>query len=339
MYREIKLREGSNFSCETNEIIFLDGYDKALTYFIEDNLYRLQSVLEERGGSLVYMPDLTRKILDSYRPQYYAPQIKKNISIDGLGISMTEQLKQEIIDIDFSAIRGAFIGATDNYSMYLCVVEDWNEKLIEKVFLDFFEFCGSSRVMYSTTSLIGDYKEKKPEDFADDNFHHVIKILSEEIRSKVEELRSYGVSEYIIQSLFHEEQKLSRLVITSDYKIILPDYNDMEIKMEPLPKAIYILFLRHPNGIRFKDLPDYRDELAEIYMNVSNRQDLTSIYKSIENVLDPTKNSINEKCSRIREAFISRFDERLASQYYITGIAGKKKGVLLDRDYVALNYR
>lgn len=339
MYREIKLREGSNFSCETNEIIFLDGYDQALTYFIEDNLHRLQSVLEERGGSLVYMPDLTRKILDSYRPQYYAPQIKKNISIDGLGISMTEQLKQEIIDIDFSAIRGAFIGTTDNYSMYLCVVEDWNEKLIENVFLDFFEFCDSSRVMYSTTSLVGDYKEKKPEDFADDNFHHVIKILSEEIRSKVEELRSYGVSEYIIQSLFHEEQKLSRLVITSDYKIILPDYNDMEIKMEPLPKAIYILFLRHPNGIRFKDLTDYRDELAEIYINVTNRQDLASIYKSIENVLDPTKNSINEKCSRIREAFISRFDERLASQYYITGIAGKKKGVLLDREHVVLNFR
>ena len=338
MYKEIKLREGSNFSCETNEIIFLDGYDKALTYFIEDDLYRLQSVLEERGGSLVYMPDLTRKILGSSRPQYYAPQIKENISIDGLGVSMTEQLKQEIIDIDFSAIRGAFISATDNYSMYLCVVEDWNENLIEKVFLDFFEFCGSSRVMYSTIGLIDDYKEKKPEDFADDNFHHAIKILSEEIRSKIEELRSYGVSEYIIQSLFHEEQKLSRLVITSDYKIILPDYNDMEIKMEPLPKAIYILFLRHPNGIRFKDLPDYRDELAEIYMNVSNRQDLTSIYKSIENVLDPTKNSINEKCSRIREAFISRFDERLASQYYITGIAGKKKGVLLDRDYVELNY-
>ena len=253
--------------------------------------------------------------------------------------SMTEQLKQEIADVDFNAIRGAFIGSTDNYSLFICEVEEWNDKLIESTILDFFEFCGSSRVMYSTIGLIDDYEERKPEDFADDNFHHAIQILSEEIRSKVEELRSYGVSEYIIQSLFHEEQKLSRLVITSDYKIILPDYNDMEIKMEPLPKAIYILFLRHPNGIRFKDLTDYRDELADIYINVTNRQDLASIYKSIENVLDPTKNSINEKCSRIREAFISRFDERLASHYYITGIAGKKKGVLLDRELVVLNFR
>ena len=339
MYKEIKLRDGSSFSCEKDEIIFLDGYDKALTYFIEDNLHRLQSILVEQGGSLVYLPDLTRKILCSSSPQYYAPQIKGNISFDDLTKSMTEQLKQEIADVDFSAIRGAFIGSTDNCSMFLCVVEEWNNQLIESSILDFFEFCGSTRVMYSTIGLIDDYEERTPEDFADDNFHHAIKILSDEIKSKVEELRSYGVSEYIIQSLFQEKQKISRLVITSDYKIILPDYNEMEIKMEPLPKAIYILFLRHPGGIRFKDLPDYRDELAYIYMNLTNRQDLSSIYKSIENVLDPTKNSINEKCSRIREAFISKFDERLAAQYYITGIAGKKKGVLLDRDYVVLNLR
>ena len=30
-----------------------------------------------------------------------------------------------------------------------------------------------------------------------------------------------------------------RLVITKDYRIVLPDYNNMEIKMEPLVKAVY----------------------------------------------------------------------------------------------------
>ena len=46
---------------------------------------------------------------------------------------------------------------------------------------------------------------------------------------------------------------------------MLPDYNDMEIKMEPIVKAVYLLFLKHPEGIAFKCLPDYRQELAEIY--------------------------------------------------------------------------
>lgn len=124
MYKEIKLRDGSSFSCEKDEIIFLDGYDKALTYFIEDNLHRLQSILVEQGGSLVYLPDMTGKILCSSRPQYYAPQIKENIPFDGFAKSMTEQLKQEIADVDFNAIRGAFIGSTDNYSLFICEVEE-----------------------------------------------------------------------------------------------------------------------------------------------------------------------------------------------------------------------
>ena len=32
--------------------------------------------------------------------------------------------------------------------------------------------------MYSTIGLIDDYKENKPEDFADDNFHHAIKMIN-----------------------------------------------------------------------------------------------------------------------------------------------------------------
>ena len=128
-----------------------------------------------------------------------------------------------------------------------------------------------------------------------------------------------------------EKRGYLRGVITEDYKFILPDYNNMEIKMEPLPKAVYMLFLNHPEGIRFKDLPCYREELARIYLNVTNRNDFYAAYQSILNVTDPTKNSINEKCSRIKEAFISRFDDKLSSHYYITGLAGEKKGVRLSR--------
>lgn len=42
-------------------------------------------------------------------------------------------------------------------------------------------------------------------------------------------------------------------------RILLPDYGDREIKMTPLAKAVYLLFLRHPMGIKFKCLPDHRN--------------------------------------------------------------------------------
>ena len=44
--------------------------------------------------------------------------------------------------------------------------------------------------------------------------------------------------------------------------------SNMEIKMEPLVKSVYLLFLKHPEGIMFKCLPEYREELAQIYNRI-----------------------------------------------------------------------
>ena len=45
-------------------------------------------------------------------------------------------------------------------------------------------------------------------------------------------------------------------------------------------------------------------------------------------------NSINEKCARIRGAFISQFDESLAKHYYINGKRGEVKKIALPHDLV-----
>ena len=85
----------------------------------------------------------------------------------------------------------------------------------------------------------------------------------------------------------------------------------------------------------FKELPCYRDEFMEIYKRLTNRRDAVAL-RSAERVLNPMYKSINEKCSRIREAFISRFDDTLACKYYITSYYQLKKWIELDRDLVDL---
>ena len=104
--------------------------------------------------------------------------------------------------------------------------------------------------------------------------------------------------------------------------------------MTPLPKAVYLLFLKHPEGILFKNLPDYRRELETIYYALTHRLDDEKIKESILRVTDPTDNSINEKCSRIREAFLSHFTEELAKNYYITGYKFSPKRVTLPRELI-----
>lgn len=127
--------------------------------------------------------------------------------------------------------------------------------------------------------------------------------------------------------------KISRLTIAKDCTILLSDYQK-EVKMEPIVKAVYLLFLKHPEGIAFKCLPDYREELLGIYQKIKPFGLTERAIRSIEDVTNPLLNSINEKCSRVRAAFLSEVDPTLLEQYIITGKSGEIKKVMLPRDLV-----
>lgn len=158
--------------------------------------------------------------------------------------------------------------------------------------------------------------------------------LIEEVKIKITMLRQRGISQYLLEQLIHPDDRLSRLVITKDFRLILPDYNNMEIKLEPLAKAVYLLFLNHPEGILFKYLPDYREELAKIYNRLKPTGLTDRAIQSIEDVTNPLLNSINEKCARIRGAFVGQFDDHIARHYYIDGHRGEAKKIALPRELV-----
>ncbi|MBO6189948.1 MAG: hypothetical protein J6N92_03955 [Alloprevotella sp.] len=169
---------------------------------------------------------------------------------------------------------------------------------------------------------------------ADERFDSDVTILLEQAKLTIEKLRRHGIAQWMLEELVREKVKLSRLIVTPSYHIVLPDYDEMEIAMTPLPRAVYLLFLRHQEGIPFSYLPDYFKELYALYEHVSRMADTNAMRRSIEDVTDPLKNSINEKCARIREAFLKRIDDQIARHYYITGKRGEAKRIVLDRDLV-----
>jgi hypothetical protein len=83
-----------------------------------------------------------------------------------------------------------------------------------------------------------------------------------------------------------------------------------------------------------KELYKHKQELLYIYGRISNRSDLDQMQNSINDMTNATSNSVNEKCSRIKEAFVSKIDERIASSYFITGERQEPKRILLDRSMV-----
>lgn len=134
--------------------------------------------------------------------------------------------------------------------------------------------------------------------------------------------------------LLKDSITLSPILVDRHYKIFLPAFGHQEVKMHALPKALYLFYLRHPEGVAFKELYLHHPELLRIYYKVTNKSDKQEIIKAIDDLVDMTNPSINQKTSRIRESFRQLMDEETASHYYISGNPGEPKKILLSPDLI-----
>ena len=151
---------------------------------------------------------------------------------------------------------------------------------------------------------------------------------AQELKRLVSQLQAEGRNDLLLKAigvpLLEElrieaaKGKLSRLVITKDYRFILADYNNKEVELQPVHKAVYLLFLAHPEGIEFKRLADYRAELTRYYMATAKMMDKEKVLESVDHLINPLDNAINEKCSRIKKVFLEMMDEYTASYYIIS---------------------
>ena len=148
-----------------------------------------------------------------------------------------------------------------------------------------------------------------------------------ELKRLIEQLQAEGRNDLLLKAigvpLLEElrieaaKGRLSRLVITEDYRFILEDYHK-EVELQPVHKAVYLLFLAHPEGIEFKRLANYREELTRYYMATAKIMDKEKVMESVDHLINPLDNAINEKCSRIKKVFLELMDEYTASYYIIS---------------------
>ena len=152
--------------------------------------------------------------------------------------------------------------------------------------------------------------------------------MATEIRMLTEQLHTMGRNDLVLHAIgvpMLEELRieaaraqLSRLLITRDFRFFLLDYERKEVEMQPVHKAVYLLFLAHPEGIEFKRLSEYRNELLRYYRATARQMDIEKIEESVDRLVNPLDNAINEKCSRIRKIFAGLTDEYSACYYHIS---------------------
>ena len=344
------------FIPDSKQIIYVAGEkDEKVTELIQKHYHRIRDCFQSCGYTFCYVPYVKHDLLTGERLHYNAPFAKSSQEADDMvndnfildymvhpenRDKVTPSLlyynpngRKYIYTDDENQLNGVTISEnsfTGNYDL-----KDVLEEILDDIHNNTILFH-----RYDATVVAEDQQPRfsitTPEEetlSAEDSFDYESKQLIQEIEYRVNKLRQKGIESYLIEKLFsNRKTMLSRMHITRDFRIYLGDYFDTEIVMKPLPKAVYFLFLRHPEGIPFKFLSDYQQELTNIYNRLKPCSEAT--LRSISAVTDPTNNSINEKCARIREAFVAKFDEHLAEKYFITGKRGEPKGVRLPRELV-----
>lgn len=132
-----------------------------------------------------------------------------------------------------------------------------------------------------------------------------------------------------------------RVLVNGDMKIVLPDYDELEIEMPAMSRTLYILFMKHRKqggaGIVLRNIDEYRDEIMDIYGLVKPGANEARVAHSVDNLCNPLSDSLNQTISRINRCIKNVItDKGLAQAYCVTGDRGREYGIQLDPQYLAL---
>ncbi len=218
--------------------------------------------------------------------------------------------------------------------------EDKTEGVIERLE-------DGSIVIYNSYARIGglpsqdEWREGLPpqdalQDLKDDVRMAFLKYMNETGHApSVEVLRSV-IKEVSVPDIPLQWGKPSSLVMNEDLDFVLPEFDELVVKMPLLNKDLYILFLLHPEGIRLKELVDYKEQLLDIYEVLSPNSDTRRVQKAIDELVNPWSGSLVQKLSKIKRTILNVVGPLWAPQYAITGEKGGLYKIKLSREMVKL---
>ena len=121
-----------------------------------------------------------------------------------------------------------------------------------------------------------------------------------------------------------------KLFIGKDYSIRMDGPKGIAIPLRPLVKSLFILFLKHPEGIVLKQRDCYGEELEDIYATIVPEVDKEVRHKRIRRLIDPQDNSFSEKASVLNATLDKLLPAGIVDGYKIQGANGHPRRIPLD---------
>ncbi len=331
------------------QLIFVDDQNSSfLSKEILRNLDRVKSVCEKNGYEFVCYTDHFRQQFNEIdlNALYYKYPFLKSYTLTHEE-EINEQLyyatlteKYELKGVQLPAILFVTSAVQEIFELSDSVpLGDQLNRILKEVYTITHTYYS---IVQSKNAPTDPTLENKREAEVDASFIMELPFIRNEIYNEIDMLVSSGnkkLMEEVYQFLVKKKYNLkietsSRLKIDSAFKLWLLDYGNLEIVLTPLQKTVYLFFLNHPDGVYLHDLIDFKDEFLQLYKLIGKNTDETDLEARIDDLVDMGSNSINEKCSRIKEAFIKVINPDLAKYYYITGERGQKKGIKLAEEFI-----
>ena len=313
------------------------SYDIQENQLISNSLDEIQKIYAAHDLNFLYLPLLVQDGVDVFGRIYPGAELNRTICPENITSVITASL---FADLHISTdMQGAMLLARSSQW-------DRRDQDFELTPLrcgvpirELFQAHARMHAFHDKAKYCKTLSDGEPEEETDPEMRfdtEISKVVSE-IDERIRFLKGKGLFRLLSDTIAPMlKSEPSRLRVTEDFRLFLPDYNNMEISLNPLPKVVYFLFLRHPEGIFIKNLSLYRYELTQIYRLLSHRDNMEDMNESIRKLTDPSDNSIYEKCSRIKREFLQKMSDDLAQNYYIKGYEWSPKQINLSRTLVEL---
>lgn len=343
---------GYHLKIPYNYIIYFEKEpNKELNLYIKTNYKELKARFNSLGFNFIYLPYLTKDVEDVEKAiRYYIPQFNCSEFSEEFSKIYTEKTARRIASNNTNAYQELLklVDYKGGINSGLLFFEPQTGVIGAS---DFFNSNPSKDYTLFFEDVISFFKieEEESDDFPafdyseklDDDAKQIIKY----IEHRLFELKDSGQLLFIIpvlKDLFQKQSEsikwdvVNKLEISSQNKILLP-YFKSEIELSHLTKAIYFLFLKHPEGINLKELESHKKELFTIYVSVSNQLDYDKMTQRIEDVVNLESKAIYTHLSRIKSAFYKIMDESYAKYYIVSGSRDENRRVLINASAVFWN--
>ena len=171
---------------------------------------------------------------------------------------------------------------------------------------------------------------------------HEIATLREDVEQQIRRLNilgNSGIYLYGLQRSYNEGGGFSFMTINKDFSITLDAVDEgITFDLDPIHKAVYLLFLLHPEGISYNEFGNYKDELTSIYKRLkplSSFKTSDAGDNTLENMFEvdgKVRPALTQRISRIKKIIEDAVgNERIASDYIIKKGNGDLRVITVPR--------